>query len=207
LEDKNHQIGLKNELLRKAIHLSSVVIPISYYFLEKNFLLVIVGIGTVFMVLLDLARKVIPAIDNFYVKVMGFVLRKHETDVKKHFFTGGTFYAIGFFLTLLLFKREIAAPALMIMIISDTLAALVGKFYGKHSLWNKTYEGSITFFISGAVIVFLTPKITQDFIEYIFALIALLAVTFLEALPWELDDNVMIPVSFGLIYTILLYFI
>jgi len=207
LEDKNHQIGLKNELLRKAIHLSSVVIPISYYFLEKNFLLILVGIGTVFMVLLDLARKVFPSVNNFYVKVMGFVLRKHETDVKKHFFTGGTFYAIGFFLTLLFFKREIAAPALMIMIISDTMAALIGKFYGKHSLWNKTYEGSLTFFLSGAVIIFLTPKVTGFYIEYIFALIALLVVTFLEALPWELDDNVLIPVSFGIIYTILLYFI
>jgi len=207
LEDKNHQIGLKNELLRKAIHLSSVVIPISYYFLEKNFLLIIVGAGTAFMILLDLARKVFPAVNEFYVKMMGFVLRKHETDVKKHFFTGGTFYAIGFFLTLLLFKREIAAPGLMIMIICDTLAALIGKFYGKHSLWNKTFEGSITFFISGAAIIFLTPKVTTEFTEYIFALIALLVVTIMEALPWELDDNVMIPVSFGLIYTILLYFI
>ncbi|MBI5402667.1 MAG: dolichol kinase [Ignavibacteriae bacterium] len=207
MEDKNQQIGLKNELLRKAIHLSSVVIPISYYFLEKNFLLAIVGAGTAFMILLDLARKLNPVINDFYVKVMGFVLRKHETDVKKHFFTGGTFYAIGFFLTLLLFKKEIAAPALMIMIISDTLAALVGKFYGKHSLWNKTFEGSIAFFISGAVIIFLTPKVTADFTEYIFAMFALLAVTAIEALPWELDDNVMIPVSFGIIYTILLYFI
>lgn len=207
MEDKNHQIGLKNELLRKAIHLSSVVIPISYYFLEKNFLLILVGTGTAFMILLDLARKIFPYVNEFYVKVMGFVLRKHETDVKKHFFTGGTYYAIGFFLTLLLFKREIAAPALMIMIISDTLAALVGKFYGKHSLWKKTYEGSMTFFVSGAAIIFLTPRITSVFTEYIFALIALLAVTVIEALPWELDDNVMIPVSFGLIYTILLYFI
>lgn len=207
MEDKNHQIGLKNELYRKAIHLSSVVIPILYYFVDKNILLFLVGLGTVFMILLDLARKVFPKVNDFYVKVMGFVLRKYETDVKKHFFTGGTFYAIGFFLTLLLFKREIAAPAIMIMIICDTLAALVGKKFGKHSLWNKTYEGSITFFLSGVVIILITPKVTANYLEYVIALIALAVVTVIEALPFELDDNVLIPVSFGLIYSLLLFII
>lgn len=207
MEDKNHQIGLKNELYRKAIHLSSVVIPILYYFVDKNILLFLVGLGTVFMILLDLARKVFPKVNDFYVKVMGFVLRKYETDVKKHFFTGGTFYAIGFFLTLLLFKREIAAPAIMIMIICDTLAALVGKKFGKHSLWNKTYEGSITFFLSGVVIILITPKVTANYLEYVIALIALAVVTVIEALPFELDDNVSIPVSFGLIYSLLLFII
>ncbi|MCX6164527.1 MAG: SEC59/DGK1/VTE5 family protein [Ignavibacteriae bacterium] len=205
MEDKNEQIGLKNELLRKAIHLSSFIIPISYYFLEKNILLIVVGIGTVFMILLDIFRKTIPVINNFYIKVMGFVLRKKEINVNERFLTGGTYYAIGVFLAILLFKREIAAPAIMIMIICDTFAALIGKKFGKHNLWNKTIEGSVTFFILGVAIVVLTPKITTNYLEYIYAVIALFIVTIIEALPFELDDNITIPVSFGIIYTLFLY--
>lgn len=207
MEDKNHQIGLKNEMLRKAIHLSSVIIPISYYFLEKNILLIVVSIGTVFMILLDLFRKIIPAVNDFYVKVMGIVLRKYEVDVKKHFLTGGTYYAIGIFLTILLFKREVAASAILIMIICDTFAALVGKKFGKHNFWNKTIEGSLTFFILGVVIVLLTPKVTTNYLEYVYVIIALLITTIIEALPFEFDDNITIPISFGIIYTLFLYFL
>jgi dolichol kinase len=207
LETKNEQIGLKNELLRKVIHLSSVIIPISYYFLEKNFLLILVGVGTVFMILLDLFRKFIPAVNNFYVKVMGIVLRHYEVDIRKHFFTGGTFYAIGFFLTLLLFNKYIAIPAIMIMIVCDTFAALIGRRFGKHRIWNKTLEGSLAFFVAGLIIIFITPKVTGNYLEYFIAVVALSVVTLIEAMPVKIDDNVSIPVSFGIIYTLLLYFI
>lgn len=207
MEDKNHQIGLKNELQRKAIHLCSVIIPVSYYFLERNFLLVVVGAGTAFMILLDVFRKLFPAVDNFYVKIMGFVLRKKELNVKEHYLTGGTYYAIGVFLPLILFVREIAASAILIMIISDTFAALVGKKFGKHNLWNKSVEGSITFFILGMLIVFLTPKVSANYLEYVYAAVALAVATVIEALPFEIDDNISVPLSFGIIYSIFLYFL
>ncbi|MFA5405441.1 MAG: diacylglycerol/polyprenol kinase family protein [Ignavibacteria bacterium] len=207
MEDKNNKIGLKNELLRKAIHLSSVIIPISYYYIENNILLIVVGTGTLFMILLDVFRKIFPTVNEYYVKVIGFVLRKKEVNVKEHILTGGTYYAIGIFLPLLLFEREIASTAILIMIICDSFAALIGKKFGKHGLWNKTIEGSITFFIVGLIIVILTPKVTNSHTEYIYAIIALLIATLIEALPFEIDDNITIPVSFGIIYTIFLYFI
>lgn len=207
MEDKNNQIGLRNELYRKAIHLCSVVIPISYYYLDKNLILIVTGIATVLMIGMELLRKVSPGFDRFYLSVLGKALRKNELDVKKHIFTGGTYYIMGIFLAVLLFKREIASPAIMIMILSDTGAALVGKRFGKINFWNKTLEGSITFFVIGLGIVFLTPKITSSHYEYLIAVASLLLTTFWEALPTNIDDNLSIPVVFGIIYTILFYFI
>lgn len=207
MEDKNEQIGLKNELLRKAIHLCSIVIPISYYYLERNILLIVVGAGTLFMILLDISRKILPIVDKFYVKIMGIVLRKKEVNVKEHFLTGGTYYAIGVFLPILLFRKEIAAQAIMIMIICDTFAALIGKKFGKFTVGNKTLEGSITFFLLGVAIVLLTPKITTNYFEYIYALIALFIATIIESLPFEIDDNISVPLSFGIVYSIFLYFL
>lgn len=159
------------------------------------------------MILLDVFRKMFPAVDNFYVKIMGFVLRKKELNVKEHFLTGGTYYAIGVFLPLVLFVREIAASAILIMIVCDTFAALVGKKFGKHYLWNKSVEGSVTFFVLGLLIVVLTPKVTADFVEYVYAAAALAVATVVEALPYEIDDNISVPLSFGIIYSIFLYFL
>lgn len=205
MEDINKKIGLKSELLRKAIHLSSIIIPISYYFLEKNFLLLIVGIGTALMVLLDVFRKIYPVVNNFYIKVLGIVLRKNEINAEDHFLTGGTYYALGVFLALVLFQKEIAAPAIMIMIVCDTSAALFGKTMGKHKIGNKTIEGSVAFFLVGLLIIFLTPKITNEISEYIYAVIALLIAAVIEATPIKIDDNISIPLSFGIVYTIFLY--
>ncbi len=207
MEDRNEQIGYKNELLRKAIHLTSVIIPISYLFLDKNFLLVIVGIGTVFMILLDISRKLFVPIDKFYIRTMGYVLRKKELNVKEHFLTGGTYYAIGVFLPILLFNKEIAIQAILIMIICDTFAALVGKKFGKYIIWKKSIEGSVIFFLIGILIILFTPKVTSNNMEYIFAFVSLIFTTIIEALPMEIDDNISIPISFGIIYTLFLYFL
>ena len=82
---------------------------------------------------------------------------------------------------------------------------MIGRKFGKHNLWNKSYEGSIAFFIIGLAIVFLTPKITTGINEYIIAISALFFTTVVEALPVEIDDNLSIPITFGIIYTLLFY--
>lgn len=161
----------------------------------------------IFMIFLDVFRKLFPGVNDFYVKVLGSVLRKKEFNVKEHFLTGGTYYAIGVFLPILLFEKEIASQAILIMIICDTFAALIGKKFGVHRFWNKSLEGSVSFFLFGIVIVLLTPKVTATRWEYFYATIALSITTVIEALPFEIDDNISIPVSFGIIYSIFIYFL
>ncbi len=93
--------------------------------------------------------------------------------------------------------------AIFIMTICDTMAALVGKHFGKISYGNKTLEGTLTFFLSGAIIIFLTPKITGTAIEYFFAFIALLLASVVEFLPVKIDDNISVPIVFSVVYYVL----
>jgi len=87
------------------------------------------------------------------------------------------------------------------MIICDTAAAIIGKSFGKHFIKNKTFEGSAAFLLSGFIVILLTPKITNAISEYYIGFLAILLTTLVELIPLRFDDNIIIPVFFGLVYT------
>jgi dolichol kinase len=203
LEEIKDKISYGNELLRKGIHLTSVVIPILIYILEKELIVYITLTAASLMILFDLLRKVSSGFNKFYLMILHPVLRSRELDVKKHLFTGGTYYVIGIFLTVWIFPKEIAAVAILIMILCDTAAALIGKKFGKHKILNKTLEGSLSFLIIGIIIIAVTPRISQFPLEYLIAFIALILTTILELLPLKIDDNLSIPIFFSLVYVLL----
>lgn len=200
MEETKEQIGYNNELLRKGIHLTSVIIPILNYYLEKDLMVYITFSASVLMILFDVSRKTFQGFDKFYTRCLKLVLRHKELDVKKHLFTGGTYYVIGIFLTIYIFPREIASMAIFVMILSDTAAALIGKKYGNHKIFNKSVEGSLSFLFIGIIIIAVTPKISQYPLEYVIAFSALFMTTILELLPIKIDDNLTIPLFFSLVY-------
>ena len=203
MEEIKDKISYGNELLRKGIHLTSVVIPILIYILEKELIVYITLTAASLMILFDLLRKVSSGFNKFYLMILHTVLRSRELDVKKHLFTGGTYYVIGIFLTVWIFPKEIAAVAIFIMILCDTAAALVGKKFGMHKIFDKSLEGSLSFLIIGIIIIAVTPRISQFPLEYLIAFIALILTTILELLPLKIDDNLSIPIFFSLVYVLL----
>ena len=101
-----------------------------------------------------------------------------------------------------LFSKEIAIVTLLIMSISDSLAALIGKKYGKIKFQDKTLEGSITFFLSSMVIILFFPNI--DLFAGIFSVII---TTLIESSKiFNIDDNLTVPLSFSIFYSFFLYF-
>ncbi len=77
------------------------------------------------------------------------------------------------------------------------MSALVGRRLGKHRFLGKSLEGSIAFFISAFIIILLTPKIDYLFGEYVIGALAAAFGAVIEALPWEVDDNLSIPLAIG----------
>jgi dolichol kinase len=77
------------------------------------------------------------------------------------------------------------------------MAALIGKRYGKPRFFGKSIEGSLAFFISGVIVVLLTPKFAHEPAEYIIGAIAVLVGTIVEAVPVGTDDNLAIPIATG----------
>ena len=204
MEDHGNKISFKNELIRKSIHLSSSVVPVLYYFVSRDFALIVLGISAFILISIDLLRRGNEPFRNFYHRFMKPILREHEVQYDKHVFTGGTYIVIAFFLCVLFFPKPVAITSMFVVIFCDSFAAIIGKNWGRHFISNKTFEGSAAFFISGVIIILLTPKVTTSVNEYYIGFAAVFLSTIFELLPVKIDDNISTPIFFGLVYMALL---
>lgn len=185
------------ELVRKTIHLCSLSIPIVYYFLSKSVTLTILLPLTLVFSFSDLARIYHPATRSFYHRLFGWLLRKHERDDNERHLNGATYVLLSACLFLWLFPKVIFITAFSILIVSDTLAALVGRKFGKHRFLNKSLEGTTAFFLSALLVVAIAPKAMGGTGEYIVGAVASLAGAIMEAWFTLFDDNLSIPLTVG----------
>jgi len=201
---ENGTIHFRYEILRKLIHLCSLSIPIVYYFIPRNSALIILGIMAAIALFLDLGRYLSTTIGKIFYKFFGFLLRQHEIDNKKRNLNGATYVLLSAFICILIFPKVIVITAFAILIVSDTMAALIGRRFGMHKFLFKSLEGTSAFFLSGIVMVLLAPKIEYRFSEYVIGIIAAAFGAIIENVSFGLaDDNLVIPISIGIAMWIL----
>lgn len=194
----NGTIQYKDELFRKLIHLTSLSIPIVYYFITAKTAAIILGILTAAALIIDLSRYLHPETGKIFYKFFGFLLREHELDHKKKNLNGATYVLISALISVLIFPKVIFISAFSILIISDSLAALIGRKFGKHKFLSKSFEGTLTFFISACIVILFTPKIGGFTEEYLIGFIAAFVGAIVENISFRLiDDNLSIPLSVG----------
>lgn len=195
----NGTINYRHEILRKLIHLCSLSIPVVYYFIPRDSALIILGIMTAFFLFFDVGRYLSASIGRIFYKIFGFMLRQHEIDHKKRNLNGATYVLLSAFICVLIFPKIIVVTAFAVLIISDTMAALIGRRFGNHKFLFKSLEGTLAFFLSGLVVVLLSPKIEYSYLEYIVGFIAVAVGAIIENVSFGLaDDNLVIPISIGL---------
>ena len=191
---------LTNELKRKSIHLSSIAIPLAYFFTpdtwQKGW-----ERGLLALVILSLAIEVFrlnhPRTRHVFRHFFGELLRNHEEAS----LLGSTYLLIACLLTIHLFPKDVAVLALCFLILGDTVAAIVGKSIGRVRMFGKTLEGSIACF---AVCYGLTLIIPGPNLPFPVGLVGALVATVFELLPIPLDDNFRIPLSAGFAMELLL---
>jgi dolichol kinase len=185
------------ELVRKAIHFCSLSIPIVYFFTTKGFALSILIPLLLFFGLSDLARIYHPEARSVYHSLFGWLLRRHERDEAKRRFNGATYVLLAACLFLWLFPKLIFITSFSILIVSDTVAALVGRKIGRHRFLQKSLEGTLAFLVSALIVVALAPKAEGIVAEYLIGATAGLFGALVEAAGTRLDDNLTIPASVG----------
>ncbi len=191
-------IDYKDELVRKLIHLTSMLIPIIYYFIPKLDALVVLGSLVIFAITLDLSRYFSPQIAKVFYKIFGFLLRKHEVDKEKKNLNGATYVLISAFIGVFIFPKVIFITAFSILIIGDSMAALIGRKYGKNKFIFKSLEGTLTFFISSCIVVLFAPKVGYFPEEYLFGFIVAFIGAITENISYKyVDDNLSIPFAVG----------
>lgn len=191
-------IDYKNELLRKTIHLLSLSIPVIYYFITRELALIILVPLVIFSLITDLSRYYFPNFGNLFYKFFGFLLRDHEKDHVKKNLNGATYVLIAAVITVLIFPKVIAITAFAILIVSDISAALIGRRFGKVPFLSKSLEGTLAFFISACIVIFVAPKVAGLPAEYFIGFFAAFIGAIAENISYGYaDDNLTIPLSIG----------
>lgn len=127
--------------------------------------------------------------------VGGHMVRKHEEEGD---FTGATYILLSVCLTVALFDRATAVAALAFIIVGDTLAALIGRRWGRHRIWGgKSVEGFLGCLAGTLIVAFLTPGN-----PLLVCVIGAVSAAVIEALPTGIDDNVSVPLGSGLVMTL-----
>lgn len=195
-------MNIKHEIYRKIFHILLLIIPITYCYLGKWQSLMIFAPITAILFSIDLLRQKSAKTNAVFSKLFGLILRDREKTGKS--LCGATFVGLAACICFLLFTKEILVTGFLILAISDTLAALVGKTVKSKPFFEKSFAGSAAFFIS-ALVILIGCAIFYDVRAwfYIFGLFAVFCVTMFEARPSliEIDDNFAIPVGFSVIMT------
>src|SRR3989304_3909009 len=173
------------EIKRKIVHLATLIVPVGYALTSEE--TVILFLVPFFLALLsvDLLRHFHPGMASLFRKYFfGRVLREEE----KPAFMGATYFIFSTIRTILLFPKSIAIAGILILILSDTAAALFGKWIGKIKVFGKTLEGSMAFLLTSLLIVWIYPNLNRQS-----GSLAALGATLIEILPIKLNDNLPIP--------------
>ncbi|ACF14335.1 phosphatidate cytidylyltransferase [Chloroherpeton thalassium ATCC 35110] len=200
------QIDYKNELARKAIHLSSISIPIVYFHISRELALLLLFPLFLGFFLVDFLRIYVKPISKWYYKTFSSMLRAHELDDEKPRFNGATYVTFSACLVVAFFPKMIAIAAFSILIISDSVAALIGRKFGRHKIAGKSFEGSFAFFVSAILIVLNTPKLdlmAGIIMSAVATIVELYPIKFLDI---TIDDNLTVPII-GAIASYLYYMI
>jgi len=171
--------------------MASLLIPVGYLYVSKTTAMIALAGITAFFLFFDIIRHHNKTIRLIYERhLIGTVVRKKEQSR----LVGSTYFMIGACLCVWLLDKPIAMVSLLVLIISDTLAALVGTSLGRiHLFGAKTLEGSIAFLLSAVLIVYLYPGI-----PLLWGLTGAVLATLVELLPLRVDDNLLIPLVMGL---------
>jgi len=193
----NPDISLKKELIRKSIHIATAIIPALYILSREKEQILIICISLFILFLTgDILRIYVRQLRQIYEKVFGTLLRAEESGKKLN---GATLLLAGYSLAVIFFETDIAAASMLFLAFADSMAAIIGKTFGKRMIFNKTLEGSLAFFITAGIISVLIfdNKIVSIGIAGL--------VTILELIPVKINDNLSIPVISGTLFSFVKY--
>jgi dolichol kinase len=186
-----------SEYKRKLIHLFNLAIPFSYLYVfpEKWVFVKLLSILMVVCIIFDILRHKVAWVKSLFTLFINSMLRSHEQEGK---LTGATWVMIGAVISIILFSKPVAIIALIFMSLGDSAAGLIGQRYGKHKIWNKSWEG---FF--GGLFVCIIIGMNYSLLPMTISLSGAVVAMVMEILPIPLDDNFKIPLGAGAIMMML----
>jgi dolichol kinase/phosphoserine phosphatase len=187
---KKRSLPSRNDLIRETIHASGFFIPIIAGFIGIYPMALIICVVSILYFLSELSRM-----NRKNMPIISAITRNAASPTERYEFAAAPLYfAMGIFLTLLLFPAPVNGAAIAIFTLGDSTASLFGGLISKKPLpfnKGKTVEGSLIgfFFAFMAGIFFVSP---------VLALIGAAVAMAIESLPLPVNDNILIPLGTGL---------
>lgn len=188
---------LQTELYRKAVHLSSLWMPLFVWLADRNvsiLLFLCLFAGNISFEYA--AYRKIPVVGGLFRRMFFKTLRPQEILQSKFVPSGSVYILLAALICSVCFAKTAAAVALAVMLVSDACAALFGRFFGTFRFANgKSAEGTSAFFVSALVILSsLAAKCPLPAAVFIAAAAA--AAEFAEK-RLKIDDNLSVPLITG----------
>ncbi|MBN1645654.1 phosphatidate cytidylyltransferase [Candidatus Woesearchaeota archaeon] len=201
---------IKQELGRKAVHITSLLIVILYLWLfplSQKLALFLLAILLVVVIEIEYFR-IETRMKN---KLLSF-MNKYKRTKETHHLGGDAFFLIGAIIALAIYDLWIAVIAILMTTFGDLVASLVGKTLGKHKLFRhpkKSWEGSIAEFFTNVLIGLLVvgpltkayPLLEKTLPDKVLVIPIILVMattaTLVEVAVDKLDDNLIIPLFAG----------
>src|SRR5512133_941845 len=83
-------ITMKSEVIRKSIHLTSILMPILYLLFGRTLLIWLLAPALVLSIVVEVARFRMPAVERLLRRLLGPILRDHELAESHAKITGST---------------------------------------------------------------------------------------------------------------------
>lgn len=179
---------------RKMYHvLAASLFPLSYLYQPfglslsetKKWLLIVSGGCFLLSFLFDFLRLRDHKFNSQFMKVFSAFIRRTETNR----YNGSTFLCFAFFIVILLFSRYIAITAMLFLSLGDAAAELGGKNFGRLKIFQRSMEGTTSFFIVAFFIAY------AFFEDWRIAFLGAFAGAMVELFSFEVDDNLTVPIG------------
>lgn len=199
--DPQPSVPYTAELGRKGLHLLALVIPLGMWWVGMPTALYMLVPGALLAISADIARAYSHRFNALIRWVFGFLMRADElppvgTVVR---FNGATCVLVGATVLALIFPLWIAVPVLVMAMLADAAAALVGRRLGRHHWgpWASTVEGTAAFLGTGLLVILFFPSLTVGP-----AIAGVVGAAIVEALPLPFNDNIHVPLVAALIVAV-----
>lgn len=192
-------------LERKLTHIVGIFIMvlIHHFFSVRVCWMVMLFVG-VPLVLVDILRHRIPALQTFSLKMFGGIMRRREVRG----ITGTTYLFVGASIILAIFPHNIVALSLLFLALADPIASFVGVKYGSLKIvGKKTLEGTMAAYVVCCVVAFCFYSWKNLMVEHIYIVSMLSGVVgaVSEVIPLRIDDNFVQPVLNACLLYVLFY--
>lgn len=172
-----------------------------YYAIPNRSLsLILMSLATAIFLIVDLLRLRLNPFKDIFIIIFGSLLRKREFSS----LTGGSYLLVAALVAMLLFgsNKGVFIAAISFLAIGDTVAALVGLSCGKIRVFRKTLEGTFAGLLSCIAVAIVVSFLPGIDMPLIIGIIGAVSASVVESLPFEINDNVVVPLFSGTVMMI-----